>query len=61
MLLAVLACIFSFRQYALIFLTTGGGPGRVTETLRPAPGRLDGGCGAAAATAALDPGSVGDP
>src|SRR5258708_21840169 len=33
MLLAVLACIFSFRQYALIFLTTGGGPGRVTETL----------------------------
>ncbi len=33
MLLGVLACIFSFRQFALIFLTTGGGPGRVTETL----------------------------
>jgi multiple sugar transport system permease protein len=32
-LLAVLACIFSFRQFALIFLATGGGPGRVTETL----------------------------
>lgn len=33
MLLGVLAAIFSFRQFALIFLTTGGGPGRVTETL----------------------------
>ncbi len=33
MLLGVLACIFSFRQFALIFLSTGGGPGRVTETL----------------------------
>lgn len=33
MLLGVLACIFSFRQFALIFLATGGGPGRVTETL----------------------------
>lgn len=33
MLLGVLACIFSFRQFVLIFLTTGGGPGRVTETL----------------------------
>lgn len=32
-LLAVLACIFSFRQFALIFMATGGGPGRVTETL----------------------------
>lgn len=33
MLLAVLACIFAFRQFALVFLTTGGGPGRITETL----------------------------
>jgi multiple sugar transport system permease protein len=33
MLLGVLACIFAFRQFALIFLATGGGPGRVTETL----------------------------
>lgn len=33
MLMAVLACIFSFRQFVLIFLLTGGGPGRVTETL----------------------------
>lgn len=33
MLMGVLACIFAFRQFALIFLTTGGGPGRVTETL----------------------------
>ena len=33
MLLGVLACIFSFRQFALVFLATGGGPGRVTETL----------------------------
>lgn len=32
-LMAVLAAIFAFRQFALIFLTTGGGPGRVTETL----------------------------
>ncbi len=33
LLLAVLACIFAFRQFALVFLVTGGGPGRVTETL----------------------------
>ncbi len=33
MLMGVLACIFSFRQFVLIFLATGGGPGRVTETL----------------------------
>jgi multiple sugar transport system permease protein len=33
MLLGVLACIFAFRQFVLIFLATGGGPGRVTETL----------------------------
>ncbi len=32
-LMAVLASIFAFRQFALIFLTTGGGPGRITETL----------------------------
>lgn len=32
-LMAVLAAIFAFRQFALIFLTTGGGPGRITETL----------------------------
>jgi len=33
MLMAVLACIFAFRQFVVVFLTTGGGPGRVTETL----------------------------
>ncbi len=33
MLMGVLACIFAFRQFALIFLLTGGGPARVTETL----------------------------
>lgn len=33
MLMGVLACIFSFRQFALIFLATGGGPARATETL----------------------------
>jgi len=33
LLLGVLACIFAFRQFVLIFLATGGGPGRVTETL----------------------------
>ncbi len=33
LLMGILACIFAFRQFALIFLTTGGGPGRVTETL----------------------------
>jgi multiple sugar transport system permease protein len=33
MLMGVLACIFAFRQFTLIFLSTGGGPARVTETL----------------------------
>ncbi|MBI1282582.1 MAG: ABC transporter permease subunit [Anaerolineaceae bacterium] len=33
MLMGVLACIFAFRQFALIFLSTGGGPARTTETL----------------------------
>jgi multiple sugar transport system permease protein len=33
LLLAVLASIFSFRQFALIWLMTGGGPAGVTETL----------------------------
>lgn len=33
MLMGVLACIFAFRQFALIFLATGGGPARTTETL----------------------------
>jgi len=33
MLSGILACIFAFRQFVLIFLATGGGPGRVTETL----------------------------
>lgn len=34
MLMAVLACIFAFRQFTLIWLTTGGGPfGGITETL----------------------------
>jgi multiple sugar transport system permease protein len=32
-LMAVLAAIFSFKQFSLIFLTTGGGPARITETL----------------------------
>ncbi|MFS0892700.1 carbohydrate ABC transporter permease [Microbacterium sp. 179-I 3D3 NHS] len=32
-LLALLAFIFSFKQFALIWLTTGGGPSRSTETL----------------------------
>ncbi|GAA2008636.1 sugar ABC transporter permease [Nakamurella flavida] len=32
-LLALLAFIFAFRQFTLIWLTTGGGPGRDTETL----------------------------
>ena len=33
LLLAVLACIFAFRQFALIWLATGGGPSQLTETL----------------------------
>jgi multiple sugar transport system permease protein len=33
MLMGVLACIFAFRQFTLIFLSTGGGPARTTETL----------------------------
>lgn len=32
-LLAVLAFIFSFQQFTLIFLATGGGPGQDTSTL----------------------------
>lgn len=32
-LLALLAFVFSFKQFALIWLTTGGGPARSTETL----------------------------
>jgi multiple sugar transport system permease protein len=32
-LLAVLAFIFSFQQFTLIFLSTGGGPGQETSTL----------------------------
>jgi len=32
-LLAVLAFIFSFQQFSLIYLTTGGGPGAATSTL----------------------------
>ncbi len=32
-LLAVLAFIFSFQQFSLIYLTTGGGPGTTTSTL----------------------------
>jgi multiple sugar transport system permease protein len=32
-LMAVLASIFAFRQFSIIFLLTGGGPGRITETL----------------------------
>jgi len=31
-LLSLLAFIFAFRQFTLIWLTTGGGPGRDTET-----------------------------
>ncbi len=33
LLMSLLASIFSFRQFSLIWLTTGGGPGRLTETL----------------------------
>ncbi|MDQ6669323.1 MAG: sugar ABC transporter permease [Chloroflexota bacterium] len=33
LLLAILAFIFSFQQFTLIWLTTGGGPVRATETL----------------------------
>lgn len=33
LLLAVLASIFSLRQFTIIFLLTGGGPGNATETL----------------------------
>ncbi len=33
MLMGVLACIFAFKQFVLIYMETGGGPGRVTETL----------------------------
>lgn len=34
MLMGVLMCIFSFKQFTLIWLTTGGGPyGGITETL----------------------------
>ncbi len=33
MLMGVLACIFAFRQFALVFMATGGGPARATETL----------------------------
>jgi len=33
LLLVVLAAIFSFKQFALIFLLTGGGPAGATETL----------------------------
>ena len=32
-LLGVLAFIFAFRQFSMIYLTTGGGPERDTETL----------------------------
>ena len=32
-LLCLLAFIFAFRQFSMIYLTTGGGPGRDTETL----------------------------
>jgi len=32
-LLAVLAFIFSFQQFSLIYLSTGGGPGTATSTL----------------------------
>lgn len=33
LLLSMLAFVFAFRQFTLIWLTTGGGPGRDTETL----------------------------
>jgi multiple sugar transport system permease protein len=33
LLMVVLATIFAFRQFTLIWLTTGGGPGQATETL----------------------------
>src|SRR5260370_12437204 len=33
LLLAVLAAIFSFKQFTIIFLLTGGGPAGATETL----------------------------
>ena len=32
-LLAVLAFIFSFQQFTLIYVATGGGPGTATQTL----------------------------
>ncbi len=32
-LLSLLAFIFAFRQFSMIYLTTGGGPERDTETL----------------------------
>lgn len=32
-LLVVLACIFSFKQFTIIFLMTGGGPSGATETI----------------------------
>ena len=32
-LMSVLASIFAFRQFSIIYLLTGGGPGRITETL----------------------------
>lgn len=33
MLMSLLAAIFAFRQFALIWLSSGGGPGGATETL----------------------------
>ncbi|WP_167132615.1 carbohydrate ABC transporter permease [Paramicrobacterium chengjingii] len=33
LLLSLLAFVFSFKQFTLIWLTTGGGPARATETL----------------------------
>jgi multiple sugar transport system permease protein len=33
LLLTVLAAIFSFKQFTIIFLLTGGGPSRATETI----------------------------
>jgi multiple sugar transport system permease protein len=32
-LLVVLACIFSFKQFTIIYLMTGGGPSGATETI----------------------------
>jgi multiple sugar transport system permease protein len=32
-LLVVLACIFSFKQFTIIYLMTGGGPSNATETI----------------------------